>query len=279
MTRSTGVCITMGTASTMAWIMEAWACACPATRPSPRSMPVADAGAPDRPPDRAMVHEDAAHLAHRDRSRARERDPRQRGDRRLDQRRHPPARPRRRVRRAAVTGGLRPPRARMPLLVEPDAVGKYLMEDFAYAGGIPAVLSLASGCRGDALTVGRPYVARDRRRRMLHPRGHPGRSNKPIHPRASGYCAGISPRRRGHQAVGGAPHCAPTPVAPSCSSSSRTTRRGSTPDLAVDPDSILVLKGCGPNGYPGMPEVGKWPCRRSSWRGRHGHGAHLRLPG
>ena len=28
------------------------------------------------------------------------------------------------------------------------------------------------------------------------------------------------------------------------------------PNLEVDPSSILVLKGCGPRGYPGMPEVG-----------------------
>jgi len=28
------------------------------------------------------------------------------------------------------------------------------------------------------------------------------------------------------------------------------------PDLEVDASSILVLKGCGPKGYPGMPEVG-----------------------
>ena len=31
------------------------------------------------------------------------------------------------------------------------------------------------------------------------------------------------------------------------------------PDLAVTKDSILVLKGCGPKGYPGMPEVGNMP--------------------
>src|SRR5690606_36252706 len=28
------------------------------------------------------------------------------------------------------------------------------------------------------------------------------------------------------------------------------------PDLPVDDDAILVLKACGPIGYPGMPEVG-----------------------
>ena len=31
------------------------------------------------------------------------------------------------------------------------------------------------------------------------------------------------------------------------------------PDLAVDANSILVLKGCGPKGYPGMAEVGNMP--------------------
>jgi dihydroxy-acid dehydratase len=31
------------------------------------------------------------------------------------------------------------------------------------------------------------------------------------------------------------------------------------PDLPVTKDSILVLKGCGPKGYPGMPEVGNMP--------------------
>jgi dihydroxy-acid dehydratase len=31
------------------------------------------------------------------------------------------------------------------------------------------------------------------------------------------------------------------------------------PDLDVDEDSVLVLRGCGPKGYPGMPEVGNMP--------------------
>jgi dihydroxyacid dehydratase/phosphogluconate dehydratase len=31
------------------------------------------------------------------------------------------------------------------------------------------------------------------------------------------------------------------------------------PDLDVTPDSVLVLRGCGPRGYPGMPEVGNMP--------------------
>ena len=31
------------------------------------------------------------------------------------------------------------------------------------------------------------------------------------------------------------------------------------PDLDVDASSVLVLRGCGPKGYPGMPEVGNMP--------------------
>ncbi len=31
------------------------------------------------------------------------------------------------------------------------------------------------------------------------------------------------------------------------------------PDLDVDESSVLVLRGCGPRGYPGMPEVGNMP--------------------
>ncbi|MDT8280451.1 MAG: dihydroxy-acid dehydratase, partial [Erythrobacter sp.] len=31
------------------------------------------------------------------------------------------------------------------------------------------------------------------------------------------------------------------------------------PDLDIEPDSIMVLRGCGPRGYPGMPEVGNMP--------------------
>ena len=31
------------------------------------------------------------------------------------------------------------------------------------------------------------------------------------------------------------------------------------PELDVTPDDVLVLRGCGPRGYPGMPEVGNMP--------------------
>ena len=34
------------------------------------------------------------------------------------------------------------------------------------------------------------------------------------------------------------------------------------PELDVDPSTVLVLRNCGPRGYPGMPEVGNFPLPR-----------------
>ena len=40
------------------------------------------------------------------------------------------------------------------------------------------------------------------------------------------------------------------------------------PDLDVDADSVLVLRGCGPKGYPGMPEVSNMPLPHEAARSR-----------
>ena len=36
-------------------------------------------------------------------------------------------------------------------------------------------------------------------------------------------------------------------------------RRVEDPDLDIDGDSVMVLKNCGPRGFPGMPELGNMP--------------------
>ena len=49
------------------------------------------------------------------------------------------------------------------------------------------------------------------------------------------------------------------------------------PNLDVDENCILVLKNCGPKGYPGMPEVGNMSLPAKFLRKRyHRYGAHLR---
>ena len=49
------------------------------------------------------------------------------------------------------------------------------------------------------------------------------------------------------------------------------------PELDVTADTVLVLRGCGPRGYPGMPEVGNMPLpAKLLAAGRRRHGAHQR---
>ena len=49
------------------------------------------------------------------------------------------------------------------------------------------------------------------------------------------------------------------------------------PELDVTADTVMVLRGCGPRGYPGMPEVGNMPLpAKLLARGCRRHGAHQR---
>jgi dihydroxy-acid dehydratase len=150
--------------------------------------------------------------------------------------------------------------ADVPLLVDLLPSGRHLMEDFAAAGGIPAVLKeIAPLLDGDAPTVtGRPlrsYWEESRcfDREVIRP------FDAPLKP-----AAGIAVLR-GNLCPDGAV------VKPSAASPELLTHTGPAvvfesiedfneriddPNLDVEADSVLVLKGCGPKGYPGMPEVG-----------------------
>ena len=147
-------------------------------------------------------------------------------------------------------------------IVDMKPAGRFLMEEFYYAGGLPAVLwKLAQHGQldGDALTVnGRAIgenvkdapnwdseVIRDDERPLVE----------------SGGIAVL----RGNLCPDGAV------LKPSAASPSLMKHRGRAvvfesiehykeriddPALEVDETSVLVLKSCGPRGYPGMAEVG-----------------------
>src|SRR5690242_11383035 len=137
------------------------------------------------------------------------------------------------------------------------------MEDFHRAGGLQAVLrEVADLLDPDARTVtGRPLVdylagAQVWDREVIRSR------DEPLLP-----AAGIAVVR-GSLAPGGAI------IKPAAASAHLLTHRGRAvvfdsiedfharigdPDLDVDADSVLVLRGCGPRGYPGMPEVSNMP--------------------
>ena len=150
----------------------------------------------------------------------------------------------------------------IPLLVNCMPSGKYLMEDFCYAGGMPVVLNElgAIAAQGDN-RARRRYRRLCRWRRMLQPR------RDPPHRRSAETGGGPAraarqprPRRRDHQALRRDRCAAGTRRHGACVRDIEDMKANiDRDDLPVTPDTILVLKGCGPKGYPGMPEVGNMP--------------------
>ncbi|MFZ4487543.1 MAG: IlvD/Edd family dehydratase [Candidatus Nanopelagicales bacterium] len=156
--------------------------------------------------------------------------------------------------------------AGVPLLVNLQPAGTYLMDDLYRAGGLLAVLNQVRDLLDPtALTVtGRPLVdyldeARIWDADVIRLRSEPLIAD-----------AGIAVLR-GNLAPGGAI------IKPAAASPHLLQHRGRAvvfdtiedmrariddPELDVDADSVLVLRGCGPKGYPGMPEVANLPLPR-----------------
>ncbi|HEU5416534.1 MAG TPA: IlvD/Edd family dehydratase [Streptosporangiaceae bacterium] len=153
--------------------------------------------------------------------------------------------------------------AGVPLLVDLQPSGRFLMEDFHRAGGLLAVLrEVADRLDPEALTVtGRPLVDYLGDAQIWDPEVIRG-SQTPLQD-----SAGIAVLR-GNLAPNGAI------IKPAAASPGLLRHRGRAmvfdsiedlhariddPDLDVDENSVLVLRGCGPKGYPGMPEVSNVP--------------------
>src|SRR5690606_31392551 len=156
--------------------------------------------------------------------------------------------------------------ADVPLLVNLQPSGAHLMDDLFRAGGFQAVLREVQDLLDPgALTIsGRPLVdhldkARTWDHDVISPREEPLQEK-----------AGIAVLR-GSLAPGGAI------VKPSAATPELLQHRGPAvvfdsiedfhariddPGLEVDEDSVLILRGCGPKGYPGMPEVSNMPLPR-----------------
>ncbi len=147
-----------------------------------------------------------------------------------------------------------------PLLVNLMPSGQFLMEEFCYAGGVPAVLkALGDRLRKDALTVSGAKCGEMAASGECFNEEVIGSPEKPFGPSSGVWVLG------GNLCPQGAI------LKPSAASKDLLQHEGRAvvfetiedykariddPDLDVDGTSILVLKGCGPRGYPGMPEVG-----------------------
>jgi dihydroxy-acid dehydratase len=152
----------------------------------------------------------------------------------------------------------------VPTLVDLKPSGRYLMEDYHYAGGLPAVIrTLEENAPGlinrDAMTVNGKTIWENCRDAPIWNRDVIRPFDKPV--TVNGGIAVV----RGNLAPDGAV------LKPSAASPHLLRHRGpaivfddiehykeriADPSLAVDADSVMVLRNSGPVGYPGMAEVG-----------------------
>ena len=151
----------------------------------------------------------------------------------------------------------------LPCLVNLQPSGQYLMEDFCYAGGLPVVMKeIAQHLHLDIVTANGKTVreniagAENFNPQVIQPLDKPFKAN-----------AGIAVLR-GNLAPRGAviKPSAATPAlmqhtgrAVVFEDSHDFHARIDDDALDVDETCILVLKNCGPKGYPGMAEVGNMP--------------------
>ncbi|MGE5616833.1 MAG: IlvD/Edd family dehydratase [Bacillota bacterium] len=143
--------------------------------------------------------------------------------------------------------------------------GKYLMEDFCYAGGLPVVIRELGEQRllnRDALTVNGKTIwennreARNDNPDVIMPFGKPFKRDTGIAVLRGNLCpdgaiikpSAATPKLMKHKGR-----------AVVFEDIEDFHRRVDDPALEVDADSVLVLKNCGPKGYPGMAEVGNMP--------------------
>ena len=151
----------------------------------------------------------------------------------------------------------------VPTLVDLMPSGRFLMEELAYAGGIPAVMKrIEHLLHLDAMTA----TGTTFRQRLTAAEVFDDEVIRPLsNPLVQDGGLAVL---RGNLAPNGAI------LKPSAATPALMQHRGRAmvfddiddfkaridlPDLDVDADSILVLRNCGPKGYPGMAEVGNMP--------------------
>ena len=151
----------------------------------------------------------------------------------------------------------------VPLLVDLQPAGRYLMEDLHRAGGLQAVLrEVRDLLDPTAVTVtGRPLVdylddAQVYDREVIRPRAEPLRPHAGI----AVLYGNLAPDGAVIKPAAASPHLlshrGPAVVFDSVED---LHARLDDPALDVTADSVLILRGCGPKGYPGMPEVSNMP--------------------
>lgn len=149
---------------------------------------------------------------------------------------------------------------KIPLLVNLMPSGKFLMEDFFYAGGLPVVLKeLGNLIHQQVITANGKSLLENNHNAKCYNRKVIATLDKPLQQEAGIVVL------KGNLCENGAV------IKPSAATPELMKHRGRAvvfesiedyhtrvddPDLDIDESCVIVLKGVGPKGYPGMPEVG-----------------------
>jgi hypothetical protein len=160
--------------------------------------------------------------------------------------------------------------------------GQYLMEDFCYAGGLPVVIR-ELGEHGllnrDAMTANGKTIwdnnkdARNDNPAVIMPFDRPFKRDTGIAVLRGNLCpdgaiikpSAATPKLMKHKGR-----------AVVFEDIEDFHARVDDPKLDIDASCVMVLKNCGPKGYPGMAEVGNMPIpQKLLKKGVVGHGAHL----
>jgi L-arabonate dehydrase len=148
----------------------------------------------------------------------------------------------------------------IPLLANVLPNGKYLIEEFYAAGGLPALMAeMRDLIRVDAMTVTGKTVGENISGSASQDHEVISSLHQPVKPQnALRILKGnLAPRGAVIKPSAASPHLLQhTGPAVVFESVEDLDRRIDDPDLVVDEQSVLVLKGIGPRGYPGMPELG-----------------------
>lgn len=150
--------------------------------------------------------------------------------------------------------------SKIPLIANVQPSGENWVEDLFYAGGLPAVMKeIAKFLHTDSLTANGKTVSQNIEKAVCYDRNLIGTLENPIKPES-----GIAVLK-GNLCPNGAV------LKPSAASPHLLTHTGravvfeniddfkariDSPDLDIDASCVMVMKNVGPKGYPGMPEVG-----------------------
>jgi L-arabonate dehydrase len=152
---------------------------------------------------------------------------------------------------------------RTPFLVNVRPSGQHMMEEFFYAGGVPAVMrELLPQLHGGALTVNGRTVAENvaeapnHNSDVIRPAAHP------LHAEGGTVVlrGNLSPNGAVFKQTAASPHlCKHTGPAYVFETYQQMHDTIDSMDLPIDANTVLVMKGCGPHGAPGFPEWGHIP--------------------